>query len=402
MRADQFEQRLADQAGFTRTRNAGDRGEATQWKLGAEIVQVVTGDAFQLQPVLGLAPTCRRTDLFGEQIGARLRLLYLGQPLGRPAVENLPAVLTRRRADIDQPVGAAHGLQVVLDHEQRVARRFQTLQRLEQRFAVCRVQAGRGLIQHVDHTKQLRAQLRGQAQALQFTGRQGGRAALQCQVAEPQVGQDTDPFQQVLGDALRGQALFHRQVGCVAHVRGIGVAAGAVGHPLFTGVAGLLMSQHFARFIGCIEVAVRGHRPQDFGHLQQRHLRQLANVVTGEGHRQGLTLEPFAGTQRARAADHELRDAFLHQRALRLAEGVQDVASGAAECALVTRFHLALERDSGFLGSKPGIHRNRRGFLGEENPVALFFGQVSPGLVDVDAHGHQDVAQVLALPRQRP
>ncbi|MNV32336.1 hypothetical protein D3C71_1236700 [compost metagenome] len=85
-----------------------------------------------------------------------------------------------------------------------------------------------------------------------------------------------------------------------------------------------------------------------------------------------------------------------------MGERVQDVAARAGEGALVTRLHLALEGDAGFFRRKPGVHRHRRGFFGEENPVALLFRQVAPGDIDVVAHGHQNVPQVLALPRQGP
>ncbi|MCY1464288.1 hypothetical protein D9M71_822910 [compost metagenome] len=108
-----------------------------------------------------------------------------------------------------------------------------------------------------------------QAQALQLTGRQRRRAALQRQVSEPQIGQRADPLQQILSDTLRGQAFFHRQVGRVAHIRRVGVATGAVGHSLLTGFAGLVVGQDLARRIGLFEVTVRRHRLQHFGHLQQ-------------------------------------------------------------------------------------------------------------------------------------
>ena len=118
-------------------------------------------------------------------------------------------MLAGRRANVDQPVGAAHGFQVMFDHEQGVARGFQALQGFEQCFAIRRVQTGRRFIQHVDHAEQLRTQLRRQAQTLQLAGRQRRRAAFQCQVTEPQIGQRADPFQQVLSDPLRGQAFLH-------------------------------------------------------------------------------------------------------------------------------------------------------------------------------------------------
>ncbi len=85
-----------------------------------------------------------------------------------------------------------------------------------------------------------------------------------------------------------------------------------------------------------------------------------------------------------------------------MGEGVQDIAPCAGEGALVTRLHLALEGDPGFLRGEPGVDRHRRGFFGEQNPVTLLFRQVAPGHIDVVAQGHEDVAQILALPGHRP
>ncbi|MNE96997.1 hypothetical protein D3C80_1952820 [compost metagenome] len=85
----------------------------------------------------------------------------------------------------------------------------------------------------------MRTQLRRQAQALQLTGRQRRGAALQRQITEAQIGQGADPLQQILGNALRRQALLQRQVWRVAHVWRAAVAAGTVGHALLARLAGL-------------------------------------------------------------------------------------------------------------------------------------------------------------------
>ena len=113
---DQLQQGLADQARLARTGNTGDRGEAAQWKAGAEVVEVVAGDAFQHQPVVWLAWRTRMTLLLGEQVGGSARGFDPCQAGWRATVENLPAMLTGSGADVHQPVGAAHGVQVVLHY----------------------------------------------------------------------------------------------------------------------------------------------------------------------------------------------------------------------------------------------------------------------------------------------
>ena len=103
-----------------------------------------------------------------EQIPAGDRLLDVAQTRHGPAVEDLAAELARAGADVDDPVGAAHHVHVVLDHEQRIACSPKPIQHVEQRFGVGGMQAGRRLVQHVEHAEQARAQLRGQPQPLQF------------------------------------------------------------------------------------------------------------------------------------------------------------------------------------------------------------------------------------------
>ncbi|MNG91639.1 hypothetical protein D3C79_505530 [compost metagenome] len=400
--AEQVEQRLADQAGFARAGNPRDRTEAAQREGHLELVKVVAADAFQLQPCLSLARLARRRQVVVEQVMAGARGIDLRQAGRRAAVQHLAAVFTGIRADVHQPVGAAHGVQVVLDHVHRVARLLEPLQGLEQRLAVGWMQPGRRLIEHVDHPEQLRVELGRQAQALQFARGQRRRAAFQVQVTEAQVDQGGDALQQLLGDALRGQAFFHRQVGRVAHVRAACVGVVAPSSALLARLAGLRMAEHRAGFVRLIQVVGSGHGLEQLGQGQQRQARQLGDVLAGKGHCQRLGFQALAGAGRAGAGAHEGRDAFAHQRALRMGEGVQHVASGAAEGALVTGFELALERLAGLRRRHSRVHRHGRGFFSEQNPVALFLGQLAPGDVDVIAQGHEDVAQVLPLPGHGP
>ena len=80
----------------------------------------------------------------------------------------MPAMLAGVRPYINQPIGAAHHVQVMLDHKKRVARRLELIQRLQQGFAVGRMQSGGRFVQHVHHAEQVGADLRRQAQALQL------------------------------------------------------------------------------------------------------------------------------------------------------------------------------------------------------------------------------------------
>ena len=78
------------------------------------------------------------------------------------------AVRTRARPQIDNVIGAANCFFVVLDHQHRVAEIAQVFKRVEQLQVVARMQTDGRFVEHIEHTAQLRADLRRQAYALTF------------------------------------------------------------------------------------------------------------------------------------------------------------------------------------------------------------------------------------------
>ena len=94
----------------------------------------------------------------------RLRQPDLGQTLDRAAVEDFAAVLSCGGPDVDDPVGAANNIHLVLDDEQRVPDRLEAVERPEQGFGVGGMQASGRLVHHIDDPKQVRDDLGGQPQ----------------------------------------------------------------------------------------------------------------------------------------------------------------------------------------------------------------------------------------------
>ena len=80
------------------------------------------------------------------------------------------------RPHVDEVVGGADGLLVMLDHEDGVAEIAQALQRHQQPLVVALMQADGGLVQHIEHAGQAGADLRGQADALAFAAGQRAEA----------------------------------------------------------------------------------------------------------------------------------------------------------------------------------------------------------------------------------
>ena len=146
--------------------------------------------------------------------------------------------------------------------------------------------------------------------------------------------------------------------------------------------------------VGRLGVLELGGRAQQLGQGAERQLRELGDVVAGEGHRQRLRPQPLAVADRAGSGLDVLQGAPAHRRALRVRQRVADVAFGAREGAVV----VVVGVDFGAVG----MDFDRGLLVGEEDPVAVLAAELPPGLVDVVAERDQDVAQVLALPGPRP
>ncbi len=114
--------------------------------------------------------------------GERLRVAF---DLPRRALrDQFAAQPSRAGTEIDHVIGALDGFGVVLDHQHGVAQVAQTRQRIEQPVVVARMQADGRFIEHVQHTAQLRADLRGQTNALRFAAGKRRRRTLQAQIIE--------------------------------------------------------------------------------------------------------------------------------------------------------------------------------------------------------------------------
>ena len=83
-------------------------------------------------------------------------------------MDNVAAVLACPRADVDDPVGGADRVLVMLDNDDGVAQIPQPGQRLDQPVVVTLVQTDRRLVKNVQNTHQTRADLCGQPDALRL------------------------------------------------------------------------------------------------------------------------------------------------------------------------------------------------------------------------------------------
>ena len=119
----------------------------------------------------------------------------------------MAAVLARARAHVDEPVGAAHHLLVVLDDEHGVAEVAQPLERADQLVVVALVQADRRLVEDVEHADELRADLRREPEPLRLAARERRRRAVELEVADADVVEERQPLADLLDDPRADQLL---------------------------------------------------------------------------------------------------------------------------------------------------------------------------------------------------
>src|SRR5690606_22078249 len=151
----------------------------------AHVMQARAMDLDHGRVILHRAAPLQRMRERPGQVAAGYRFGRVDQVLRAALRHHATAAHPRAGADVDDVRGAPDGVVVVLYHHQGVAVAFQARQRIEQDAVVARVQADGGFVQHVADALQVRAQLRGQADALRLAARQGGRGAVQCQVIQP-------------------------------------------------------------------------------------------------------------------------------------------------------------------------------------------------------------------------
>src|SRR5262245_43825078 len=127
------------------------------------------------------------------QVLARVALGALGDLLGRSRRDEASAAASALRAEVDHPVGAADHVEVVLDHDHRVAGLDQAVEHAEQLAEILEVEARGGLVEDVDRAARRGArQLARELDALRLAARQRRRRLTELEVAEADFGERAD------------------------------------------------------------------------------------------------------------------------------------------------------------------------------------------------------------------
>ena len=177
-----LEDHLVDQRALARPRHAGDADELAHRQLDVDALEVVLARAPHAEPA---ASWIRRSgtgiDRRPRQVGAGDRRASLAITCSAvPSATTRPPCSPGARAHVDDVVGSAHRVLVVLDHDHRVAQLAQPLERRQQPGVVALVQADRRLVEDVQHAHQAGADLGGQPDPLRLAAGEAGRSPVEA------------------------------------------------------------------------------------------------------------------------------------------------------------------------------------------------------------------------------
>ena len=147
----------------------------------------------QEPPVGSLALSWDRDRLLAREVRTGQALARTGQVVDRPLSDDLASLDTRPRPEVNQMVGRAHRVFVVLDDDHRVAQLGEPAQGRQQSIVVTRMQADRRLVENIEDTHQPRADLAGQADPLRFAPGERRRGPIEGQVMQADVDQEREP-----------------------------------------------------------------------------------------------------------------------------------------------------------------------------------------------------------------
>ena len=147
---------LRRERALTRARGAGDGDEHAEWNRHVDGLQVVGARSADEQDLpIPLAPLGGKRDrpLAGEELAGRRRSA-LDQFPDRPLGDHGPSVDTWSGPHLDDMVGRANRVFVMLDDDDGVANVAQSFERRDHLGVVLRMEANAGLVEHVKHAHQ--------------------------------------------------------------------------------------------------------------------------------------------------------------------------------------------------------------------------------------------------------
>ncbi len=238
---------------------------------------------------------------------------------------DLAALIATFRAQINDPVGTAYHIEIVLNHEHRVALIHEPLNHIHQLVHVVETQTRGGLIDQIEGLAGgALGEFGGQLHSLGLTAGEGGGRLAQLHVAEAHIHQGAQAVRSLGNGGKHLTGLLHRHLqhvgngeALVFHLQRLAVVAGALAH-----------------------VALHVDIGQEV-HLNHVHPLPAAGLATAALHVEAeLAHLIAAGLGLHRGGEH------LADGVKRTGVGGRVGAGGAADRALVDHDHLVDRRDA--------------------------------------------------------
>ena len=159
---------VVHQRALAGARDSRDSDEHTEGDLDVDVFEIVLGRPSDPKTVPRRLATLRGnldTHLSGK-IPAGERPLLMRELVGGPGADDLPSVHARARAEIDDVIGRLDGLPIVLHDDYRIAHVAQVAERGQKACVVAGVKADGGLVEDIDDTGELGADLAREADSL--------------------------------------------------------------------------------------------------------------------------------------------------------------------------------------------------------------------------------------------
>ena len=114
--------------------------------------------------------------------------------------EDVAAELARAGAEVEEVVGGADDVGVVLDDEDGVAEVAQGVEDADELGGVAGVQADGGLVEYIECADQARAERCGELDALRFAAGERGGEAVEGEVVEADLDEEVDALADLFED----------------------------------------------------------------------------------------------------------------------------------------------------------------------------------------------------------
>ena len=158
-----------------------------------QVVRARAGDAEFVRA--GLAASRRNLNVeFVGKVAAGERVRHLEDLVVGARADDFSATLSGARTEVENVVGGAHDVGIVLDDEDRVSQIAQVVQDLDQPVRIAAVQADGRLVEHIQRADQTRTERSRQLNALRFAARERRGQTVKRQILEADFVEETQAF----------------------------------------------------------------------------------------------------------------------------------------------------------------------------------------------------------------